>query len=39
MIDLVHIWNDNTYRSKDLFIITSTHAYDLKFKVTDLEIL
>ena len=39
MIDLVHIWNDNKYRSKVSFIITSTHAYDLKVKVTDLEIL
>ena len=39
MIDLIHIWNDNRYRSKDLFIITPTHAYDLKVKVTDLEIL
>ena len=27
------------YRSKVLFIITPTNAYDLKVKVTDLEIL
>ena len=39
MIDLVDIWNDNRYRSKVLFILTPTHAYDLKVKVTDLEIL
>ena len=39
MIDLVHIWNDNRYRSKVLFIITLTHAYNLKVKVTDLESL
>ena len=39
MIGLVYIWNDNSYRSKVLFIITLTHAYDLKVKVTDLEIL
>ena len=39
MIDLVHIWNDNRNRSKVLFIITPTHASDLKVKVTNLEIL
>ena len=39
MIDLIHIWNDYRYRSKVLFIITPTDAYDLKFKVTDLKIL
>ena len=39
MIDLVFIWNDNRYRSKVLFFITPTHTYDLKIKVTDLEIL
>ena len=39
MIDMVHIWNDNRYRSKVLFIIAPTHACDLKVKVTDLEIL
>ena len=39
MIDLVQIWNDNRYRSKVLFIITPTHAYDLKVKDTDFEIL
>ena len=38
MMELVHIWN-NTYRSKVLFIITPTHAYDLKVKLTDLEVL
>ena len=37
MIDLVHIWNDNRYKSKVLFVINPTHAYDLKVKVTDLE--
>ena len=35
MIDLVHIWNDNRYRSKVLFTINPTHAYDMKVKVTD----
>ena len=39
MIDLVHIWNDNRCRSKVLFIITPTYVYDLKVKVTDLEVL
>ena len=39
MIDLVHNWSDNWYRSKVLFIITPTHAYDLKVKVIVLEIL
>ena len=39
MIDFVHIRNDNRYRSKVVFIITSTHAYDPKVKVEDLEIL
>ena len=39
MIDLVHIWNDNRYRSKVLFIIIPTHAYDLNVKVIHLEIL
>ena len=39
MIDLVHIWNDNRYRSKALFIISPTYAYDPKVKVTGLEIL
>ena len=39
MIDLVHIWIDNRYRSKVLFIITPTHDYDLRVKVTDVEIL
>ena len=36
MKDLVHIWNDKRYRSKVLFIITPTHAYDLKVKVTEI---
>ena len=36
MIDLIHIWNDNRYRSKVLFFITSTRAYDLKVKVTEI---
>ena len=39
MIDLVHIWNDNRFKSKISFIITPTHTYDLKVKATDLEIL
>ena len=39
MIDLVFIRNDNRCRSKVLFFITTTHAYDHKVKVTDLEIL
>ena len=37
MIDLVHICNDKRYKSKVLFVITPTHAYDLKVKVTYLE--
>ena len=39
MIELVHILNDNRYRSKVLFVIIPTHAYDLRVKVTDLEML
>ena len=39
MTDLVHTWNENRYRSKVLFTITPTHAYNLKVKVTKLEIL
>ena len=51
MMDFVHIWYGDRYRSnlvhirndnrcsKALFIITPTHAYDLKVKVTDLQIL
>ena len=39
MIDLVHIWNDNRCRSRVLFVFTPSHAFDLKVKVTDLEIL
>ena len=38
-IDLIYTWNDYRYRSKVLFIITFTHAYELKVKVTGLEIL
>ena len=37
MMDLVHIWYDDRYRSKVFFSKTSAHA--LKVKVTDFEIL
>ena len=39
MIDLIHIWNDNRYRSKVLLTITPTNTYHLEVKVIDLEIL
>ena len=39
MIELVHIWKDNKYRSKVLIVIIPTHAYDFRVKVTDLEML
>ena len=37
-VDLLYIWHDISYWSKILFGITPTPAYDLKVKVTDLEI-
>ena len=37
-MDLLYIWNGNRYWSKILFGITPTPAYDLKVKVTALEI-
>ena len=37
-MDLLYIWYDNRYWSKLLFDTTPTPAYDLKVKVTDLEI-
>ena len=37
-VHLVHIWSDDSYRSKVLFSNTHTHAHDLKVKVMDLEI-
>ena len=37
-IDLIYTWNDYRYRSKVFFIITFTHAYELKVKVTFLSI-
>ena len=39
MMDLVHIWYDNRYRSKVSFRNTPTHAHDLTVKFTDFEIL
>ena len=38
-MDLLHILFDDTYRSKVLFSNMCAHAYDLKVKVTDLQIL
>ena len=37
-MDLLYIWYDNRYWSKNLFGTTPTPAYDPKVKVTDLEI-
>ena len=37
-MDLLYIWCDNRYRSKILLGTTPTPAYDLKIKVTYLEI-
>ena len=39
MMDLVHIWYDDRYRSTVFFSNTATHAHDLKVKFTDFEIL
>ena len=38
-MDLVYIWYDYSYRSNNLFNNTLSHAYDLKVKVTVLELL
>ena len=38
-MDLLHILFDDRYRSKVLFSNTGAHAYDLKVKVIDLQIL
>ena len=38
-MDLLHILFDDRYRSKVLFSNTNAHAYDLKVKVIDLQIL
>ena len=38
-MDLLHILFDDRYRSKVLFSNTRIHAYDLKVKVKDLQIL
>ena len=38
-MDLLHILFDDRYRSKVLFSNTGIHAYDLKVKVIDLQIL
>ena len=38
-MDLVHIWCDDRYRSKVSFSNTPAHAYDLRVKVIDFEIL
>ena len=38
MMDLVHIWCDDKFSSKDLFSIYPTHTCGLKGKVIDLEI-
>ena len=37
-MDLLYIWYDNRYLSKILFGTTPTSVYDLKVKVTGLEI-
>ena len=37
-MDLLYIWYDNRYWSKILFDSNPTPAFDLKVKVTDLEI-
>ena len=39
MMDLVHVWYDDRYRSKVSFSNTLPHAHDLKVKFTDFEIL
>ena len=39
MMDMVHIWYGDRYRSKVSFSNTPTHAHDLKVKFTDFEIL
>ena len=39
MMDVVHIWYDDRYRSKVSFNKTPAHAHDLKVKVRDFEIL
>ena len=39
VMDLVHIWWDDRYKSKVSFSNTPAHANDLKIKVTDFEIL
>ena len=39
MMDLIHIWYDDRYRSKVSFSSTPAHAHDPKIKVTDFEIL
>ena len=38
-MDLLHILFDDRYKSKVLFSNTRVHAYDLKIKVIDLQIL
>ena len=38
MMDLVHVWYDDRYWSKLLFITVPTPIHDLKVKVTDLEL-
>ena len=38
MMDLVHVWYDNRYWSKILHSTIPTPTYDLKVKVTDLEL-
>ena len=35
MMDLVYIWYEDKYRSKDLFSNVPNHSYDLKVKVMD----
>ena len=37
-MELLYIWHDYRYWSKILFGTIPTPAYDLEFKVTDLEI-
>ena len=38
-MDLLYIWYDNRHWSKILFGTTPTPAYDLKVKITYLEIM
>ena len=39
LMDLIHVWHDDRFRSKILSSTTPTPVNDLKGKVTDLELL